>query len=39
MLFYGILINSFLMILANIVSGGLVLIQIVAKTVYSNTNE
>ena len=38
-LYYGIRINSFSMILANIVSGGLVLIQIVAKIVYSNTNE
>jgi len=38
-LYYGIRINSFSMILANIVSGGLVLIQIVAKVVYSNTDE
>jgi len=38
-LYYGIRINSFSMILANIVSGGLVLIQIVAKVVYSNTDK
>ena len=38
-LYYGIRINSFSMILANIVSGGLVLIQIVAKIAYSNTDE
>jgi len=36
-LYYGILINSFSMILANIVSGVLVLTQIVAKIIYSNT--
>ena len=35
-LHYGILINSFSMILANTVSGMLVLIQIVAKIIYSN---
>jgi len=33
-LYYGIRINSFSMILANIVSGVLVLIQIVAKVYY-----
>mgnify|MGYP000374428353 CR=1 FL=1 len=35
-LYYGVLINSFSMILANTVSGILVLIQIVAKIIYSN---
>ena len=38
-LYYGILINSFSIILANMVSGGLVLVQIIAKIVYSNTEE
>ena len=36
---YGFLINSLPIILANIVSGGLVLIQIVAKIVYSSSEE
>jgi len=36
---YGILINSVSIILANIVSGILVLIQIVAKVRYSNSKE
>ena len=36
---YGFLINSISIILANIVSGGLVLIQIIAKLVYSNNKE
>ncbi|MGB5322123.1 SemiSWEET family sugar transporter [Lutimonas sp.] len=35
-LYYGILMNSFSMILANTVSGMLVLVQIVAKIIYSN---
>lgn len=35
-LYYGILMNSFSMILANTVSGILVLVQIVAKIIYSN---
>ena len=38
-LYYGVLINSFSMILANIVSGGLALIQIVAKIVYANKRQ
>ena len=36
-LYYGISINSFSMILANTVSGMLVLVQIVAKIIYSNS--
>jgi len=36
---YGVLINSVSIILANIVSGILVLIQIVAKIRYSNSKE
>jgi MtN3 and saliva related transmembrane protein len=35
-LYYGILMNSFSMILANTVSGMLVLVQILAKIIYSN---
>lgn len=38
-LYYGISINSFSMILANTVSGMLVLVQIVAKIIYSNSKE
>lgn len=38
-LYYGILMNSFSIILANIVSGGLVLIQIIAKIIYSKNEE
>ena len=36
-LYYGVKMNSISIILANIVSGLLVLIQIIAKIIYSNT--
>ena len=36
---YGILMSSFSIILANIVSGGLVLIHIIAKITYSKNQE
>ena len=38
-LYYGILMSSLSIILANIVSGGLVLIQIIAKIIYSKNEE